>query len=223
MDIIKIWGSILAPKHQYKVVNHSYLEQFSQFINQYFQDQQLILIHGAGSYGHGFVSQYGLNIDNQHLLRAQMDEYFEIIDQYFPQFQRHSAEDVINHSYTLTEKTMTAWDVSSQATVISGDDTFAHYFKHEDIQRAFFLTDVPGVLDLDNNIIPEISQANIDDIHFWNKENDVTGSMEQKIKKLLDSKQPDITKTVRILHADNLENFKNILQTWEGTWTKIII
>ncbi len=227
MDIIKIWGSILAPKDKYKVIDHTYLKEFSEFMQTYFSEKKHILIHGAGSYGHWFVKKYWLTMQNIDIARKHMDEYFQHLDVYFNNYQRHSAEKVMKDQCTSSEKTLTAGDVSSDAKIISWDDLFAHYFKNEPIQRAFFLTDVNGVLDQNDAVIPEITEDNFSTITFWKKENDVTWSMEDKIRKLLDTAKSSPwdrwTKMVRIINGKNLQNFKKILQSWDGIWTKLLI
>ncbi len=58
MILIKLGGSVITRKDEYKTFRESTMNRLAREISR--SDQQVILVHGAGSYGHIMASQYGL-------------------------------------------------------------------------------------------------------------------------------------------------------------------
>lgn len=224
MFLLKLGGSAIAPKDKYKIINHEYLERFSNFFSSRL-NWSCALVHWAGSYGHGFVNKFGLNKENNHLLRAQMDEYFEKIDVYFPWFKRFSAEMLLHKDavWDYEGNIITSGDCDSQANVISWDNLFSYLLSKYKPKTSFMLTDVDGVRDEDDNIITEIKRENMSDIKFWKNPGDVTGSMWQKIKKLFDYNKNSLGSEVWIVNAHDFDNRERILETGDGVGTKVVL
>lgn len=72
---------------------------------------------------------------------------------------------------------------SHDIRIVSSDVIFSRLLERPTITQAFIFSDVPGVLDTENHTISEIKSPE-DVTHFWSKEGDVTGGMQQKILEL---------------------------------------
>ena len=222
MILLKIWWSLIVKKNTHEDINKKYLKKVNDFLEQYKQET-IIITHGTGNVGHGFVKEFWLTKENHLQLRVLLDKYFEEIDAIFPKYQRICAENIMKGDYILPKrgKILCGWDITNDPRIISSDDVFSYLLHHEDIDKAFLLTDVQGVYDQNKKIIPEISQETLSTIPFWKKEWDVTWAMQQKIEKLFDHQSSK--KTVRILHWEDLENAKRIIGTGKWIGTKIYI
>jgi isopentenyl phosphate kinase len=221
MLLLKIWWSLIAKKNTDQDIDSGYLSDLYNFLQEH-KDMSIILIHGTGNIGHWFVKKFWLSQETKYQLRKDLDEYFQKIDKIFPEFQRISIEDVINLKYHLSPKAKIIcwWDITNEPKIISSDDAFASFLHNEDIKESYLLTDVDGVLDKNREIINQIDKQSFEDIHFWKKEWDVTGAMEQKIRKLFDHKTWG-EKKIWIINGKKLENFHNIITKKEGIGTRI--
>lgn len=221
MLVLKIGWSLIAKKNTDQDIDFEYLSDLHNFLEKY-KDIGVILVHGTGNIGHWFVKKFWLSQETKHQLRKDLDEYFQKIDKIFSEFQRIPIEDVTNLKYHLSSKAKIIcwWDITNEPKIISSDDAFACFLHNEDIKEAYLLTDVDGVLDKNGNIIKQIDKRSFEDILFWKKEWDVTGAMEQKIRKLFDHKTHE-EKTIWIINGKKLENFHNIITKKEGIGTRI--
>jgi len=75
---------------------------------------------------------------------------------------------------TIAQNTIIGGDITTDLKIISSDRIFAEILAQKNISLAIIATDVDGVLDEKNNIIPTIDRDNINSIHFWSKDGDVT-------------------------------------------------
>jgi len=223
MLLLKIWWSLIATKNTDQDIDFEYLSKLHNFLQKY-KDTSIILVHWTGNVGHWFVKKFWLSQETKHQLRKDLDEYFQKIDKIFPEFQRISIEDVTNVKYHLSPKAkIICWgDITDEPKIISSDDAFACFLHNEDIKESYLLTDVDGVLDKNGDIINQIDKKSFEDIHFWKKEWDVTGAMEQKIKKLFNHKTWE-EKKIWIINGKKLDNFEKIITKKEGIGTKIHI
>ncbi len=218
MLIIKLGGSIFAPKHK-NYVDLDYLQKFKNFLDQI--DDQIILAHGTGNKGHGFVNKYGVSVDTFSIWKNIAKEFFWSIDKIFG-YKRLEAEDIIKWNVKIpkNKNIITGWDIDSESLrIISSDEILPFLVGKYNIKNSYMLTDVDGILDSDNNVIPNIDINNLQDIEFWSKEWDVTNSMLGKIqsmKKYISNKN-----TMWIINGYDLENAENIILNWQWKWTKI--
>ncbi len=223
MILLKIWWSLIATKDTKQKVNISYLKKIAKFLKT-FKDETIIVTHGTGNVGHGFVQEFWLSSKNQSQLRQNLDKYFEEIDQVFPGFKRLRVENIMTGKYMVPKQAkIISWgDITTEPKIVSSDDIFSYFLHHENIRDAFFLTDVDWVFDTEGKIIKEIDKTTFHGINFWNKKWDVTWAMQQKIWKLF-TKSSDWTRNVRIINGENIENLKHIIENKTGTGTKIIV
>ncbi|OUJ18973.1 Isopentenyl phosphate kinase enzyme of modified mevalonate pathway [Methanonatronarchaeum thermophilum] len=59
MKLLKIGGSIITNKDRYKSINKKNVKRIANEISEF--PNGLVLVHGAGSYGHPIVKKHGLN------------------------------------------------------------------------------------------------------------------------------------------------------------------
>lgn len=217
MILIKIGGSIIAPKDKIWYINHEYIDNFSKII----QWLDTILVHWTGNIGHWFIKEYWLSKKTHAIWRRILNNYFKIIEDHFPNHTRLKYDKNIDRT-TIKNEIIIGGDITTDLSIISSDEIFAKVLANTAIQHAIIATDVDGVLDHNNKIIPIISKDNIDTINFRWKKGDVTGSMKQKIALLIQHNNKS-TKTVRICNGYNLENIKNIITTNKGIGTKVLL
>ena len=216
--LIKIWWSLLAPKNTNKI-DFDYLEKISTFVKNLPYD--VMIVHWTWNVGHGWVSLLKKNFlgDLKDALkkdylngRKKLDDYFCQIDKFF-WFKRKTIEDFLMFPY-FEKNTIVSGDVLENWEIISSDDIFQMVLKNSSVDLWLVLTDVDGVLDKNCKVIAKIS--NLDNVFFWEKENDVTWWMKAKVEKLLWLK----TKII-ISNGHNLENVSNWIFKWSWVWTVI--
>lgn len=224
MILLKIWGSLIAPKHTEKMFDISYLKKIAKFL-ELFKDEAIVLVHGTGNVGHWFVEQFWLTKSTYKKLRKNLDIYFAKIDTIFPGFKRVKARNVLKSKYKiwLRSKIICGWDATSKLEIISSDDIFSYFLHHTKTSKNYMLSDVDGVLNAKKHIIKKIDSPILQQIHFRKKKWDVTWSMGQKIHKLF-KKYQSSSKEVRIVNWKKLGNLKKIIKTnhWIGTKIHII-
>ncbi len=216
MLLIKLGGSLIAPKHTH-TISTQYVKDFYQIIKKY----PSIIVHGTGNVGHWFINQYGLSTKTWHIGREILDTYFNHIDTLCDQHQRLYYNTQIDRK-NIPDYTIISWDITTDCKIISSDAIFAEILANKDISLAIMVTDVDGVLDQNNNIIPLINQQNIDTIHFRQKPWDVTGSMQEKITQLIQHNKWS-NKQVWICNGNYLVNIEQILNLNQGIWTQILL
>lgn len=217
MILIKLWWSIIAPKDKPGYINKEYLRIFSETT----KELNTILVHGTGNIWHWFIRKYGLSEKTYQTGRNSLDTYFSIIDIYLPWYIRKRYVSDIDRA-TIKQNTIIGGDITTDKKIISSDRIFAEILAQKDISLAIIATDVDGVLDMDNNIIPSITKDNLETIHFREKPWDVTWSMKEKIQQLITHNQGS-NKTVWICNGYNLENIHNIITTGKWIGTQILL
>jgi len=224
MLLIKIWGSLIAPKNA-SWINEKYLKEVSSFFLNF---DNIFIAHWTWNIGHGRVKNLinlspdrnlaDLLIEDYKNWRKILDEYFAKIDEYFKWFTRIDLETFISNSKNDYSKWkfIIWWDVTPDGKIISSDDIISQMMKNNFVGLVLILTDVNGVFDSHWKVIPKITRDNIDKIKFCQKENDVTWWMHQKVMKILDSGKKAI-----ICNWRDLENVKNWIEKGRGVWTVI--
>lgn len=217
MILIKLWWSLIAPKNKPWYINTEYLNSFYTTI----KDHETIIIHGTGNVWHGFINSYWLSAQTYNAWRDTLDKYFQYIDKQRPWHKRIKYKEEKKWE-SIERNTVIGWDITEDLQIISSDKIFAKILAKNTIQIAIIATDVDGVLDMDNNIIPSIAKDNVETIHFREKPWDVTWSMKEKIQQLITHNQGS-NKTVWICNGYNLENIHNIITTGKWIGTQILL
>jgi len=224
MLLVKIWGSLIAPKNKVWL-NEEYLKDISSF---FWKFNKIFIAHGTWNIGHWRVSDLikknpwknlkDLLVEDYENWRKILDNYFSKIDYYFAWYKRISINEFLeSNKCKYSNLKFIIWgDVTKDGRIISSDDIISEMVKCDSVDLILILTDVDGVFDKNWNVINEITKYNFDKINFWKKENDVTWGMKQKVLKLL-----NLWKKVVICNWNNFENIKSWINNWIWRWTII--
>lgn len=213
VKILKIGGSALTDKTQLETPRQSEIDRIACEISR--QPQGLILIHGAGSFGHIHAREYGLRnrFDPQGILDTHKS-VVKLNNLVVEALDQAGAHPVPIHplSCTLLEKGRivrmesenihemvtrgllpvlhgdVAMDRSLGVDIISGDQLVTYLAKLLKPEVVALGTAVDGVM-LDGTVVPKVTPKNQDLIepHLGSSEGiDVTGGMRGKLLELLD-------------------------------------
>ena len=223
MLVIKIWGSVFAPKKN-EIFNIDLLQSLSKILFDTYK-WQIILIHWTWNIGHGFVKKYWVNSETYEIYKNIREPFFKKIEDVFIWYKRVLAKDILKKWNSLLNKNINYiiwWDINSEnLDIISSDIVFWILAKENKKSKKIILTDVPWVLDDNNKIIKKLKLSLIDDINFWDKEWDVTDWMKWKLSALSEYLESNWN-WVWIIEGNNLDNVRNIISLWKGEWTYVI-
>ena len=217
MKIVKIGGSLLAPKHL-QWLDSMYCTRFSTWWNAISEDK--VLVHWAWNIGHGFIKQYGLTAATYLHWRRILDEMFTSLDNMM-HVTRLRLEEISFLSPTFSGSFILWGDIRPDLTVSSGDVQFPLVMRATESPTWYMLTNVAGVLDKEHQIIPVITKETLWTIDFRHVHNDVTWWMRWKMQELFDRLIAPCE--VWILDGQDLDNVTTVMKTGKGTWTKIVI
>ena len=223
MLVIKIWGSVFAPKKS-EIFNTDLLLSLSKILFDTYKGQ-IILIHGTWNIGHDFVNKYWVNRKSYEIYKKLREPFFKKMENIFTWFNRIKAEDVLKKWNIVSHKSWNFiiwWDIDSVSLdIISSDIVFWILSKENKNTKKIILTDVAWVLDNSNKIIKILELSLIDKINFWDKDWDVTDWMRWKISALSDYLEKNWS-GVWIIDGNNLNNIRNIINLWNWEWTYVI-
>ncbi|MEM2909005.1 MAG: isopentenyl phosphate kinase [Candidatus Bilamarchaeaceae archaeon] len=222
MKILKIGGSLIAPKSSDKpLFQKDVMDEIAAALSSYVaKNKQLVIVHGAGSFGHLLVKKAGFSGIKTKEDEKNAAEIHASCRQLSKNVINSLAEKGIQVTYIDPSKVIvqrggriTRFDTSeieSQlakriipvlhgdivpdeifgASVCSGDQIVAWLAKKAD--AVVFATDVDGVLDKNGNIIKMINKKNVRVAlkHISGARNDVTGGMRGKVLEILKSNVP---------------------------------
>ncbi|MGC8691819.1 MAG: isopentenyl phosphate kinase [Thermoplasmata archaeon] len=206
MLIIKIGGSVITDKNQYKKLK---IDNLENIINE-LPKKDFILIHGAGSFGHYLSEIHNLNggiLNNEKYFSIVSKDVLELNNIILDKLIENGINSISLpiHSFhmvgsefnaNLFEKYLrlnfipvTFGDIilnpKTGLSICSGDQIAFHLSKYFRPEKVIFVTDVDGIYDRDPRIegarlIEEIKGN--DNISFGKRGNDVTGGMENKFR-----------------------------------------
>lgn len=224
MLLVKIWWSLIAPKDK-EGIDENYLQKISSFFLNF---ENIFITHWTGNIWHWRIKSLikdnpwkdlrSLLINDFKNGRQILDIYFKKVDDYFSWFNRIYVEKFIkeNKNNFKSWKYIIWGDVLSTWEIISSDDIIWEMINYDFIELVLILTDVDGVYDKNWQIIQNITKDNFDQIDFWNKKNDVTWGMKQKVLKILNTWKKAI-----ICNWKNFDNLEKRLTLWKWLWTVI--
>jgi len=223
MFIIKIWGSVFAPK-QSELFNTSLLKKLSKIILKNC-NEKVILIHWTWNIGHDFVNKYWVTRDTFELYKNIRKWFFKNMEDIFIWYKREAAENILikwNELLYWNENILISWDINSNnLDIISSDEVFWFLSEKNANSKKIILTDVEWVLDWDGNTIKKLKISWMNKINYWDKVWDVTDWMRWKLSSLENCLTLE-WEWVWIIDGNDLDNFENILSKWEGKWSYII-
>lgn len=219
MYLIKLWGSVFAPKHKDKYIDTEYLWALQWVLSKL--SVPVILVHGTGNFGHWLVKQYGISEQSYKLWLEVEQELYSTIDVIYSWYTRLTVDTYEMSTINPKQSYIISGGFSHDIRIVSSDVIFSRLLERPTITQAFIFSDVPGVLDTENHTISEIKSPE-DVTHFWSKEGDVTGGMQQKILELYKYNGWS-GKVVYLADGRELSNVEKLLQDNDGIVTKIYL
>jgi len=187
LRILKIGGSVITQKESFETLNEKAMEDIAAEIANNYRD--LILVHGAGSFGHPHVKKYGLrepiSISRIHNACLRLNEKFcgKLIEFNVPAVGIDPMTSDISRVDELLKKgflPVLHGDVNLNFGIISGDDLVVSLAEKFRAERIGFATNVDGVI-VDGKVVGKFTRGmKADGIG----ESDATGKMEGKIERI---------------------------------------
>lgn len=193
---------------------------------------EIILVHGGGSFGHHHAATHGISSTdgsgdahdlvsihramgdlNDFVLDALHDRDIDALpvrplsvahrDESGLQFHSGSVEAMLEEGFVPTTHGDVIVDSGMGGTILSGDDIVVSLARSLDADRVGLCSTVPGVLDDDGEVIPQIeSYDEVATAVGESEATDVTGGMAHKVQQLL-----ALDATASIFSVDALETF----------------
>lgn len=233
--LLKLGGSVITDKSQGRcVINQENLNFIGRVIGRA-EEQELVLVHGAGSCGHPEAKEHQLDKGLTPIHKAGIFITHRAVrnlnDAVVNTLRAHGAEAIGMHPLgagiaqdgrllDFEKRHITlllqygiipvlhgdvVMDLSRGACIISGDQLVSFLPRAIRIDRIGLATDVPGVLD-GGRVVRRISAASRETLNLGRSENlDVTGGMKGKIDELLRLAADGIESS--IFHISRLEDF----------------
>lgn len=212
LKILKIGGSIITEKRKdvFEKANEDAIEELCEAIAR--KPENLILIHGAGSFGHPYVEKFRLreekNVYGVSLTHLACSRLNGLICQTLSKF---GVSPLPIHPITFFKKIgslqcdldfiLKAVDegflpvihgdmifCDGKFEVLSGDDIAIHLAEKLSIDRLGFATDVEGIL-IDGKLVKKLDYSLIEKIGEAEGKSDVTGGMKGKVNKIFSMKK----------------------------------
>ncbi len=234
LTILKIGGAVITDKSEgaFEVLKEESLREVCRAISERWEG--LVVVHGAGSFGHPHVKKYGLNpigAAKVHLACLRLNEKIcsTLTENGVPAYPIHP---FISYSTDLVRKALERGFVPvlhgdvvfgpEGVEVLSGDDIVTHLAEELEAEKIGFATDVDGVKDNDS-VIEKLDRELLRKLlerkeAASGKKVDVTGGMLRKLQKLYEMKH-----RCRIfVFKGNYENLKKFLMD-EEVGTEVIL
>jgi len=220
--LIKIWGSLLAPKNSQKK-NFNVIKFLSEIIKK-FPDKKFFIINWTWNVWHSFVEKNFLNEKNILILQNNLKKFFSEIDKNFLEnwiewknFQRFETNKIYLEKNFFSwsknfEKKINIfwWDILKNWKIISSDKIFWDFinFFEKKWERFswYFAWDTNWVYDENKKTFEKIFLSDIEKIKFNKKKWDVTWWMKNKFLELFWKNFNEII----IFNWEKEKNWKNI-------------
>ncbi|KUJ92832.1 MULTISPECIES: isopentenyl phosphate kinase [Archaeoglobus] len=233
VTILKIGGSVITDKSRgaFEKLKERELREVCRAISEKWRN--LIVVHGAGSFGHPHVKKFGLSplgASKVHLGCLRLSERFcsALTEFEVPAYPIHP---FLAYSVEIVDKAMKSGflpvlhgDVvmAEKIEVLSGDDIVAHLAEAFKAEKIGFATDVEGVYDFNGNVIDRLDRSLLEEMiakgGVAKGKEDVTGGMLRKLQKLYEMGHG----CKAYVFKGNYENLKKFLQG-EKVGTEVII
>ncbi|ELZ78590.1 isopentenyl phosphate kinase [Haloferax larsenii JCM 13917] len=214
--VLKLGGSVVTDKDEPETVDEAGLAAAADAVASLAEAGQVVVVHGGGSFGHHHAAEHGVSsesgTDNVRGIRAIHDAMKDLNDAVLDALADRDVAALPVHplSAGAREKdgslslSLSATDAmldegfvpvlhgdviahaEKGATIVSGDDLVVSLASGLDADRVGLCSTVPGVLDTDGDVIPEITAfEDAADALGGSDSTDVTGGMAAKVQKLL--------------------------------------
>ena len=239
--ILKLGGSVITDKAADQgVVKEADLLRIAKEVSEY--RGKIIIVHGAGSFGHTYAKKYGLDrgfdpegaIVTHESVKKLASRVVDVLNEYgvraiavHPMGCTVCRNGRIESMYLDNIKLMlenglvpvlhgdVVMDLELKACVLSGDQIVPYLAKELKITRLGLGSAEDGVLDDEGKTVPEITPKTFEDFKRYIKgseSTDVTGGMLGKVQELL-----ELSKTSCITsHIFNARKENNIYRFLNG-------
>jgi isopentenyl phosphate kinase len=244
MKVLKLGGSVLTDKSGYKKARPAMIKKLADAVARIWRKgiRDIVLVHGAGSFGHAPVIKHGLKngITSAEQKLGFADTHascsglslmlvealiavsippaviITLENRRIARFDTKIVNDYLQGGYLPVLFGDMVPDSKLGGYPCSGDQIVSYLGKGAEI--VVLATDVDGVLDERGEVISLINKSNIKEVsaHLRHTENDVTGGMKGKIEELLGLGTPSY-----ILNAAKPERIDAILSGKPAICTKI--
>ncbi|HOT07261.1 MAG: Isopentenyl phosphate kinase [Methanosaeta sp. PtaB.Bin039] len=232
VKILKVGGSILTDKSGYASPRPDLIRQMASQLKGF---PGLILVHGAGSFGHAPARRYGLpgKVTHEGLLfthQSVADLNRQILealtmagarplpvhplsclvmrDGRIVRMMTEPLQEMVDRGFLPVLHGDVAMDQVCGAGIVSGDQLVTYLASAMCAELVALGTDVDGVL-CQGQTIPVLERADLSGLDLWERSADVTGSMRGKIKELLDLADNGVNS--RIFNAAVPGNIRRVL------------
>lgn len=221
MKVLKVGGSVITHKDGFESFNELAIEEICSAIAENYRD--LILIHGAGSFGHPHVKKFGLrdplSVARIHDACVRLNERFckKLLDFNVPAIGIHPFTCDFSKISEILQKgflPVLHGDVNSNFEIISGDDLVVKLAEDFKAELVGFATNVDGIY-VNGKVVEKFTRDLRADSFG---ESDATGSMRRKIERIFGMKH-----TCRVfIFRGNWENVKKFL-SGKAIGTEVIL
>jgi len=213
LTILKIGGSVITDKSAEGATRMAEIKRVASEISGF--SGQLVIVHGAGSFGHPQAKRYALGtgfssdgLINTHRSVKTLNMIFTdaLVNAGIPAFPVHPLGCMVLERGRIRSAELAPLkillargmvpvlhgdvvaDTALGASVLSGDQLVTYLARKLGAGRTGAGTDVDGVLDDKGGVIRRISRDNFEQVrlHIRGASNDVTGGMLGKVTELLD-------------------------------------
>ncbi|MCS7121808.1 MAG: isopentenyl phosphate kinase [Archaeoglobaceae archaeon] len=197
MKVLKIGGSVITDKSlgSFEVLKKEKISEICEVIAEKYDN--LVVVHGVGSFGHPHVKIYGLkdqvSISKIHLACLKLNQLIceELLKRGVPALPIHPIEginfDFIKKSVNNGFVPVLHGDVTVDSRIISGDDIAVELAEKLNSKFLGFATDVDGII-LNGKVIKKFCPEMLEALWIVEKKIDVTGGMRKKVEKILSLK-----------------------------------
>jgi isopentenyl phosphate kinase len=213
--LLKLGGSVITDKRADCAVNHVRLRTIARTLADA-PGCDVLIVHGAGSCGHPEARRYRLDSGvvtgrtdgiyvtnravsglNDAVVRALRKEGVPAISIHplhtgvadrgrLVAFECRHMEQMLALGMVPVIHGDVVMDLTQGACIVSGDQLVRYFAVELHCSRVGLATDVPGVLDGEGRVVPEITRVTASALQIGNSSHtDVTGGMKGKIDELL--------------------------------------
>jgi len=218
--VLKLGGSVITEKSAPQTLDREAIHEAARVLGNRAGTEPLILVHGGGSFGHPLAAKYGIaETEGTHDARAVAEIHRsmgELNDAVVSALHEESVSALPVRPLSVACRTgdglsLPADHVAAMlaeefvpvlhgdavvhaeqgCTVLSGDEIVVALARALDADRVGLCSTVPGVLDEQGEILPEIeAYAAVSDALGDSDATDVTGGMAGKVRALLTLDSP---------------------------------
>jgi len=216
--VLKLGGSLVTEKDKVEAVDEAALARAARAVAAH---DDLVLVHGGGSFGHPAAERHGVTVQegtadaaaarDVHAAMCRLND--AVVDALAAagapalpvrplSAASRDAEGNLDLSVTAVEGMLDEGflpvlhgdgvvHAGEGVSVLSGDELVVELVEELDAERAGLCSTVPGVLDVDGEVIPRIGAfEDVADALGGSDATDVTGGMAGKVRTLLDLDAP---------------------------------